>query len=88
VFRLRQSENPHGILITIEGELKGEGVGILESTCLEALSKNAIVTVLIKNVTEIDAEGCSFLKRMAMTKAQMRAIGIYSRYIIRKNVVI
>jgi hypothetical protein len=88
MFRLWQSENPHGILITIEGELKGEGVGIVESICREALAKNAGVTVLIKNITEIDAEGRSFLKRMAMTKAQMRAIGIYSRYIIGKNVVI
>jgi hypothetical protein len=86
VFRLRQSENPNGTSITIEGELKGEGVGIVESICREALSKNANVTVLINNITEIDAEGRSFLKRMATTKAQMRAIGIYSRYIIGKNV--
>ncbi len=83
MFRLRHSDNPNSILITIEGELKGESVRIADSACQAALSRNVRVIILIKNVTEIDADGHAFLRHMAATKAQMRAIGIYSRYVIK-----
>lgn len=83
MFRLKQADNRNSILITIEGELKGDSARIAESACQEALSKNVRVTILIKDVTEIDADGHAFLRRMAMTKARMRASGIYSRYVVR-----
>ena len=84
MFRLGRTDNQNSILITVEGELKGDSVSIAESACREALAGNARVTILIKNVTEIDADGHAFLRRMASTKAQLRANGIYSRYVIKK----
>ena len=86
MLRLRQADNPDKILITIEGELRGDSVGAAEAACLAALSKGVRVVILINDVTEIDEEGRAFLRRMVEAKAQLRAIGIYSRYVIKRGV--
>lgn len=83
MFRLERSNRRNSICLTLEGELKSESVEAAESACFEALESSPRVKVLVKNVTEIDREGYAFLKRLVMTKAQVRAIGIYSRYVLR-----
>jgi RecB family endonuclease NucS len=42
------------------------------------------VTVFLKDIVEIDMDGRDFLMRMSMRKARLRAVGVYSRYIVRK----
>lgn len=83
MFRLDISNNRNGICLTLEGELKSESVGTAESACLEALEQSAPVTVLVKNISEIDADGYAFLKRLVKTKAKVCAIGVYSEYVIK-----
>jgi len=83
VFRLEKSNRRNSICLTLEGELKSDSVGAAESACLEALESSPRVMVLVKNVTEIDRDGYAFLKRLVMSKAQVRAMGIYSRYVLR-----
>ncbi len=83
MFRLRQADNPDKIFITIEGELRGDSVAAAEAACHAALLKGVRVVILINDVTEIDEEGRAFLRRMAEAKAQLRASGIYSRYVIK-----
>jgi ABC-type transporter Mla MlaB component len=83
VFRVNRAKKHNGICLTIEGELKSESVGAAETACLEALANSETVTVVVKNVTEIDADGYAFLKRLAITRARIRAIGIFSQYVLR-----
>jgi len=83
VFRLEKTCRHSGIYLTIEGELKAESVSAAESACQEALSGGEAVTLIVKHVTEIDADGYAFLKRLVMTPAQVRAVGIYSQYVLR-----
>jgi hypothetical protein len=83
VFRLNRANKDNGICLIIEGELKSESVEIAELACSEALTNYSHVTVLVKNVTEIDADGYAFLKRLIKTKAQVQAIGIFSEYVVK-----
>ena len=83
MFRLNCAYKRSGTFLSIEGDLKAEGVGAIESACLEALADGAPVTVILKNVTEIDADGIAFLRRLVLTKARVQAIGIYSQYILK-----
>lgn len=83
VFRLNKTYKRSGTYLSIEGDLKSEGVGAIESACLEALADGAQVTVILRNVIEIDADGFAFLKRLVLTKARVQAIGIYAQYILR-----
>ncbi len=86
MFRLSKSDRRDGVHLVIEGELKSEDVGTVESECLEALQVPKPVTVVIKNVTEIDEDGSALLKRLVKAKARVRAIGIYSQFFV-KNIV-
>lgn len=90
MFRLNSAHKRGGTYLSIEGDLKAEGVGAIESTCLEALADGSHVTVILRNVTEIDADGLAFLRRLVLTSARVQAIGIYSRYILKniKTVVV
>ncbi len=83
VLRLDKIRKRHRLYIMIEGELRSESVGTVESACLSALAGDVPVTVLVKNVTEIDADGYAFLRRLVATKATVRARGIYSQYVLK-----
>lgn len=83
MFRITRADHPRHILITMEGRLAGDYVRVAESACGEALSANIPVTVLLNNVMEIDARGRDFLRQLLMKRAGLRALGIYSRYIVR-----
>ena len=85
MFRLEKASRRSGTYLTIEGELKSESVGAAESACQEALadSDGKAVTIVVRHVTEIDADGYSFLKRLIRTRARVRAVGIYSQYVLR-----
>lgn len=67
----------------MEGELKAESVGAAESACLEVQAIGAPLMVLVKNVTEIDEQGCAFLKRLVAAGVRVRAVGIYPQYVLR-----
>jgi hypothetical protein len=83
MFRIIRANHPHNILITIEGRLAGEYVGIAESACGEALSANIPVTVCLSDVMEIDAHGRAFLKRLLVRRARLRAKGVYLRHLVK-----
>jgi hypothetical protein len=84
MFRLTRTDYPKHIMLVVEGQLVGENLEAIESACEEALSTKAQVTVFLKDITGIDAKGQAFLKRLATTNARLRALGIYSRYLVRR----
>lgn len=83
MFRITRTDHPRHILLVIEGHLAGDNLEAIESACEEAISKKAPVTIFLKDVMGIDADGYDLLKRLAMRKARLRGLGIYSRYLIR-----
>jgi RecB family endonuclease NucS len=84
MFRIIREDHPRHILVTIEGWLTAESVETAETACNAALQTNVPVTVFLKDIVEIDMDGRAFLMRMSMRKARLRAVGVYSRYIVRK----
>jgi hypothetical protein len=84
MFRITRTDHPKHILLVIEGQLAGEDLGVIEKSCVEVLSTHALVIIILKEITEIDARGQAFLKRLMKTKARIRALGIYSRYLVRR----
>jgi hypothetical protein len=84
MFRITRTDYAKHILLAIEGQLIGEDLHVIERACMEAISSNGSVIILLREITEIDAQGQEFLKRLAKTKARIRALGIYSRYLVRR----
>jgi hypothetical protein len=83
MFRITRADHPSHTLITIEGRLAGDYVGVAESACGDALSTSIPVTVLLKDVREIDANGRAFLRQLVLKRARLRASGVYLRHIVR-----
>ena len=83
MFRITRADHPSQILITIEGQLAGDDVGVAESACGDARSTAIPVTVILKDVREIDAIGRAFLKQLVLKRARLRASGIYLRHIVK-----
>jgi len=81
---INRTDHPKHILLVIEGKLAGDNVGVIESACVEALSTKAAVTVFLKDVTGMDEAGRNLLMRMARTKVRLRALGLYSRFLVRR----
>jgi hypothetical protein len=84
MFRIIREDHPRHILVTIEGWLTAQFVETAETTCDAALLTNVPVTVFLKDIVEIDVDGRAFLVRMLIKRARLRAVGVYSRYIVRK----
>jgi hypothetical protein len=84
MFRITRTDFPKHILLVIEGQLVGEDLGVIEKACMEALSTHASAIFLFKEITEVDANGRAFLRRLMKTNARIRALGIYSRYLVRR----
>ncbi len=84
MLRITRTDHPKRVLPVIEGKLAGDNVGVIETACEEALSKKAAVTVFLKDVLEVDEAGKKLLTRLAGTRIRLRALGVYSRFLIRK----
>jgi hypothetical protein len=70
-------------MLTIEGQLAGDYVRIAGSACGAALSTGISVTVFLKDVREIDANGRALLRQLMLKGARLRASGVYWRYVVR-----
>jgi ABC-type transporter Mla MlaB component len=84
MLRITREDNSKHVLIKIEGRLAGEDVISAETACAEALAAKMPVTVLLNNVLQIDSRGLAFLRELLVKRARVRAVGIYSRYIVRR----
>ena len=84
MMRINRTDHPKHILLVIEGKLAGDNVEVIEAACEEALSTKVAVTVFLKNVTGMDEAGQKLLTRLAGTRIRLRALGIYSRFLVRR----
>lgn len=83
MFRLTRAGRDGRIYLSLEGELTSDCVEAAESACLEAMGDGAQVKLLLRNVTEIDDAGIGLLRRLLEAGMQIRATGIYLRYVLR-----
>lgn len=70
-------------MVTIDGQLLAEFVGIAENCCREALASGQPVCVSLRDVTGIDDAGRDLLCRLAERGVRLRASGIYTSHLVR-----
>jgi hypothetical protein len=84
MFRITRTYFAHRSLIVVEGCLAGASIKAIKTTCDEAQSSKLPVTIFLKNITEIDDSGYKLLRYLSRTKTRLRALGIYTRYLVKK----
>jgi hypothetical protein len=83
MIRVTKSEEGERTIITLEGQLSGDSIEVVEICCNQALSKGKPIDVLLHDVLTIDESGLALLTRLAAEGIRLLATGIYTSYIVR-----
>jgi len=83
VFRVSRADEPSRTIITIDGQLAGESVKVVEICCEKALSKGKPVHFFLRDVLTVDQGGRALLCRLAAKGVRLLARGVYTSYLVR-----
>lgn len=83
MFRVSKTEERTRTLITVDGQLAGDGVEVVEVCCEQELSIGKTVDILLRDLTVIDQPGKALLCRLAAKGVRLFANGIYTSYVVR-----
>jgi hypothetical protein len=84
MIRIIKTEEPSKTVVTIDGQLSGESVGLVEAYCKEAESDGKPVHLFLRDVTAIDDGGRSLLRRLAGNGARVSGRGLYTAYVVEE----
>jgi len=82
MIRVTKTEKRSRTVVTIDGQLSGDSVGVVETCCNQAKSNGKPVQLFLRDVTTVDQEGRSLLSRLAAGGVHMSAVGIYTCYLV------
>ena len=85
MIRVTKSEEGERTIITLEGQLSGEYIDVVEIFCNHAESKGKPIDVFLHDVLTIDESGRALLTRLAAKGIRLLATGIYTSYIVRAS---
>jgi hypothetical protein len=83
MIRVTKSEEPSKTVVTIDGQLSGESVGLVETYCKEAESDGKPVYLFLRDVTAIDDGGRLLLRHLARNGHVSRK-GVYTSYAVEE----
>ena len=65
MFRVSKAEEPSGTIVTIDGQLSGDTIAVVETCCDQALSTGKTVHLFLRDVSMVDHPGRVLLSRLA-----------------------
>src|SRR5437762_2814420 len=82
MIRVTKAEETSHIIVTIDGQLAGESIAVVEDCCNEARSEGKPVELFLRDVTTMDQGGRMLLSRLADTGVRLAASGVYTSYLV------
>jgi hypothetical protein len=83
MIRVTKSEERERTIVTIDGQLSGDYIEIVEVCCLQAESEGKPIDVFLNDVSTIDESGRTLLTRLAAKGIRLVATGMYTSYVVR-----
>jgi hypothetical protein len=83
MFRVTKAEEQSRTIITVDGQLSGEYLGIVEACCCQADSNGKPVDLFLRDVSTVDEVGRILLRRLAAKGVRLLARGVYTSYIVQ-----
>jgi hypothetical protein len=83
MVRVTKTEEPSRTVVTIDGQLSGDSIGVVETCCKEAESDGGPVQLVLRNVTGIDQAGQTLLRHLAAKGFGVVASGVYTSYLVQ-----
>jgi len=82
MIRVTKTEELSKTLVTIDGQLSGEAVGLVQACCKEAESDGKPVHLFLRDVTAIDDGGRLLLQRLTGNGVRVSGSGVYTSYLV------
>ena len=82
MIRVTRSEQPSRTILTVDGQLSGESVSIVETCCKQAESDGNPVEISLRDLTGVDEDGRVLLTKLAARGVRLTARGVYTSYLI------
>jgi hypothetical protein len=83
MFRVNQTKDRFGTVVSIDGQLVGDYVHVAEECCSQALSDGKPVRVFLRDVSAIDEAGRDLLRRLAEQGVRLLASGVYTSHLVK-----
>jgi len=83
MIRVTKSEEGERIIITIDGQLSGDYIEVVEIFCGQALTEGRPIDIFLRDVSTIGESGRALLTRLAAKGIHLLANGIYTSQVVR-----
>lgn len=83
MIRVSNEDDGSHMRVTVDGELSGDSIEVVETCCNQHLSAGKPVCLYLREVATIDQAGRALLKRLAEKGVALLAAGVYTSYVVR-----
>lgn len=83
MFRVSRAEEPSRTIITVDGQLSGDYIEVVETYCDQEISTGKPVHLYLRDLTTVDQAGRALLRRLAAKGVRLLASGVYTSYIVQ-----
>jgi len=84
MLRVTKAEEHSHTLITIDGQLSGDSIEVVETCCSQAGSSGKPVHLFLHDVSTVDVAGLTLLRRLVAKGVRLLARGVYTSYIVQE----
>lgn len=83
MFRVSRAEERSRTIITVDGQLSGDYIGVVETCCDQEIATGKPVHLFLRDLTAVDKAGRALLGRLAAKGVRLLASGVYTSYIVQ-----
>jgi ABC-type transporter Mla MlaB component len=83
MFRVSKADERSRTIVTIDGQLSGDYIEVVETCCDQAISTGKPVQLFLRDVSTVDQAGHALLCRLAAKGVRLLARGVYTSYLVR-----
>jgi hypothetical protein len=82
MIRVTKTEEQSGTVVTVDGQLSGDSIAVVETFCNQAKSNGKPVRLFLRDVATVDQAGQLLLSRLAAKGVRLLARGVYTSYLV------
>ena len=83
MIRVTKTEEQSHTIVTIDGELSGDSIAVVEACCNQAKSNGKPIKLFLRDITTVDQAGQMLLSRLAAKGVRLVARGVYTSYLVQ-----
>ena len=83
MIRVTRADELSRAVVTIDGQLSGDTIAIVETCCNQAKSNGKPVELFLRDVTITDPAGRTLLSRLASQGVRLVGSGVYTSYLVQ-----